>query len=516
MGKIIALANQKGGVGKTTTTINLSASLAALEKKVLVVDADPQANASSGLGIDIKNLDCSLYECLINGEEPQKAIVKTELEGLDVFPSHIDLVGAEIEMLNMEQREQILKRIIEPLKSAYDYILIDCSPSLGLITVNALTAADSVIIPVQCEYFALEGISKLLNTIKIIKSKLNPALEIEGFLITMYDSRLRVANQIYEEVKRPFQDLVFKTVIQRNVKLVEASSFGRGLEALLTPPDEVTTSGSSSISEIELTQIEPNPDQPRSIFEEDTLNELAQSIRTYGVIQPIILKDTGSGKYLIIAGERRYRAAVKAGLEKIPAYIKTAADENIAEIALIENIQREDLNAIETALAYQKLIDSNGFTQAELSERVGKKRTTIANYLRLLKLPAEIQVGLKDKRIDMGHARAMISIDDPEVQLALYEQIITQGLSVRNVEELARNASTGEDVKLQEATSPQPSRKILPEEFKILKEHLSSFFQTKVKLTYNEENGKGKITIPFQSEGELEDIMRLLDRMKER
>ena len=291
---------------------------------------------------------------------------------------------------------------------------------------------------------------------------------------------------------------------------------GRGGWGLLTPPAEVTTSGSSSISEIELTQIEPNPDQPRSIFEEDTLNELAQSIRTYGVIQPIILKDTGSGKYLIIAGERRYRAAVKAGLEKIPAYIKTAADENIAEIALIENIQREDLNAIETALAYQKLIDSNGFTQAELSERVGKKRTTIANYLRLLKLPAEIQVGLKDKRIDMGHARAMISIDDPEVQLALYEQIITQGLSVRNVEELARNASTGEDVKLQEATSPQPSRKILPEEFKILKEHLSSFFQTKVKLTYNEANGKGKITIPFQSEGELEDIMRLLDRMKER
>ncbi len=291
---------------------------------------------------------------------------------------------------------------------------------------------------------------------------------------------------------------------------------GRGLEALLTPPDEVTTSGSSSINEIELAQIEPNPDQPRSIFEEDTLNELAQSIRTYGVIQPIILKDTGAGKYLIIAGERRYRAAVKAGLEKIPAYIKTSADENIAEIALIENIQREDLNAIETALAYQKLIDSNGFTQAELSERVGKKRTTIANYLRLLKLPAEIQVGLKDRRIDMGHARVMISIDDPEVQLALYEQIITQGLSVRNVEELARNALAGEEVKPQEeAPSPQPSRKILPEEFKILKEHLSSFFQTKVKLTYNEESGKGKITIPFQSEGELESIMGLLDRMKE-
>ncbi len=288
---------------------------------------------------------------------------------------------------------------------------------------------------------------------------------------------------------------------------------GRGLDALLTPADEVTTSGSSSISEIELSQIQPNPDQPRSIFEEDTLEELAKSIRTYGVIQPIILKETGMGKYLIIAGERRYRGAVKAGLDKIPAYIKTAADEDIAEIALIENIQREDLNAIETALAYQKLIDSNGFTQEQLSERVGKKRTTIANYLRLLKLPAEIQVGLKDKRIDMGHARALISINDPELQLAFYEQIITQGLSVRNVEELVRNASDekGNDP----MKHPQnPSRKLLPDEFKILKEHLSTFFQAKVKLTYNEDSGKGKITIPFNSEGELESIMGLLDRMK--
>ncbi len=229
MGKIIAIANQKGGVGKTTTSVNLAASLGVLEKKVLLIDADPQANASSGLGINVENVDIGTYQLLEHTNTAREAIVKTDTPNLDIIPAHIDLVAIEIELVDKDQREYMLKKALQDIKDDYDYILIDCVPSLGLLTLNALTASDAVIIPIQCEYFALEGLGKLLNTVKSVQKIHNPELDIEGLLLTMYDSRLRLSNQVVEEVQKHFNDMVFKTIIQRNVKLSEAPSYGESI-----------------------------------------------------------------------------------------------------------------------------------------------------------------------------------------------------------------------------------------------------------------------------------------------
>lgn len=287
---------------------------------------------------------------------------------------------------------------------------------------------------------------------------------------------------------------------------------GRGLDALIST-DKVNTAGSGRIGEIAMRQIVPNPNQPRREFDPVALRELADSIREIGIVQPITLRDQGDGTYLIIAGERRWRASQMAGLDSIPAYVRTVDDENMMEMALIENIQREDLNALEIALAYQHLLEQYGLTQERLSERVGKNRSTITNYLRLLKLPATIQMGLKDRRVDMGHARALLAIDDPKLQIRAYNEIIERGLSVHKVEEMVRELSEGGSVKTAGGSRMKARGAKVSEEYKILKESLSNFFQTKVQLTCSDK-GKGKIVIPFANEREMEKIIEILDRLK--
>ena len=286
------------------------------------------------------------------------------------------------------------------------------------------------------------------------------------------------------------------------------SALGRGLGSLITM-DDVPARGSSAINDIPLSQIQPNPEQPRRTFDEEALDELAASIRELGIIQPLSLRKTGPDSYQIIAGERRFRAATRAGLTHVPAYIRTANEAELTEMALIENIQREDLNAIEIALAYEHLVETTGMTQEKISERVGKSRTAVTNYMRLLKLPAQVQMALKNKEIDMGHARALLSIDSPSVQIKLFKEIQKNGYSVRKVEELVHMLKSGEDV--QTAKKKIQTGNQLPEEFNILKERLASFFQTKVQMTCSPK-GKGKISIPFANEEELERIMNALDK----
>lgn len=287
-------------------------------------------------------------------------------------------------------------------------------------------------------------------------------------------------------------------------------ALGRGLNALITMDDN-ETKGSSYISEIALDKIKPNPDQPRVDFDDEAMEELSISIQKIGVIQPITLRELEDGGFQIIAGERRYRASLMANLKTIPAYVKTVEDEDVMEMALVENIQREDLNAIEIALTYQKLIDSQSLTQEQLSDRVGKKRATVANYMRLLKLPAVVQMGIKDKKIDMGHARALVAIDDPEVQLEIYNQIIKEGLSVRRVEAVVKD-KVAERLKDNESTPPKTRQKS-SDEFDVLRNHLSRFFDAPVEFNYNKK-GKGKITIPFKSNEDLERIIGIFDVIK--
>ena len=291
----------------------------------------------------------------------------------------------------------------------------------------------------------------------------------------------------------------------------KTNALGRGLDALIST-EPISTSGSSTINEIAIDQIEPNPNQPRREFDDEALKELASSIAQIGIIQPITLRQVTENRFQIIAGERRWRASQLAGLKAIPAYIRTISDENVMEMALVENIQREDLNAIEIALAYEHLLENTGMTQEKVSERVGKSRAAIANYLRLLKLPAQVQMALQKKEIDMGHARGLLSLDSPSLQIKLFKEIQKNGYSVRKVEELVQQLKNGEDI--ESGKKKIAAKAQLPEEFNILKQRLSSFLNTKVQMTCSPK-GKGKISIPFSNEEELEHIMNVFDKLKE-
>ncbi len=288
------------------------------------------------------------------------------------------------------------------------------------------------------------------------------------------------------------------------------TALGRGLDSLISM-DDIQTSGSSAINEIAISQISPNPEQPRSTFDEESLEELAASIREIGIIQPLTLRSVGGDSYQIISGERRFRAAKIAGLDSVPAYVRTANDSEMTEMALIENIQREDLNAIEIALTFKKLIDQYNLTQERLSERIGKKRATIANFLRLLKLPAEVQLGLRDKLIDMGHARALLAVEKPSLQLKLYNEILKKGLSVRQVEALAKQYNEKSEAEI--AETEQSTNRLTTKDYDILKKHLSATFHTPVKFSCDAA-GKGKITFPFQNEEELERLISIFDKLK--
>jgi ParB family chromosome partitioning protein len=300
-----------------------------------------------------------------------------------------------------------------------------------------------------------------------------------------------------------------RSVLGRGLDDIDA---GRGLDALIDTHSEVHTEGSSNLNEVEINMIEPNPNQPRREFDEDALQELATSIRELGIIQPITVRKQEGSKYQIIAGERRWRASQLAGLTTIPAYIVTVEDQNAMEMALVENIQREDLNAIEIALAYQHLAETTGMTQAKISERVGKSRAAVTNYMRLLKLPAQVQMALKNHEIEMGHARALLAIESPSQQIKLFKEVQQQQYSVRKVEELIQSLKSGNDVKT--AKGKIAAKAQLPEEFNILKERLAQFFQTKVQMTYSPK-GKGKITLQFDNEEQLERIMNALDGANE-
>ena len=553
MGRIIAIANQKDGVGKTTTSINLSASLAAKGKKVLVIDTDPQGNTTSGFGIEKNELEDTIYELILGECSIRDCIISNVIKNVSVVPSNVNLAAAEIELIGVDKKEFILKNEVDYVKDDYDFIIIDCPPSLNMLTINSMTTADSVLVPIQCEYYALEGLSQLIHTINLVKERLNPNLNIDGVVFTMYDSRTNLSMQVVENVKQNLNQKVYNTLIPRNIRLAEAPSYGmpinmydpksagaeaymqlaeevikksigengmaaRGLgkgldslipnalgetktkkEAVAKAKSEATTEEKEPQTLVKITKVEPNREQPRKNFDEDALQELAESIKQFGLLQPILVQDR-KDYYEIIAGERRWRAAKLAGLKEVPVIIRNYTEQEIVEISLIENIQREDLNPIEEAQAYKRLLTEFHLKQDEVAERVSKSRAAVTNSIRLLKLNEDVQRMVVDEMISTGHARALLAVENPEEQYNLAQRIFDEKLSVRDVEKLVKN--------LHKPAKPKKTDdKTMQVIYQDIEEKLKQKLGRKVTVTSRGE-GSGKIEIEFYNH---EDLDRLLD-----
>ena len=528
MSSVLAIANQKGGVGKTTTAINLGAALAALERRVLLVDCDPQGNATRGLGQEASAPN--LYHVLTGQAEAGAAIRSSGFPNLDLLPADRDLVGVEVEFVGLEGWQARLAEALAPVASGYDWVLLDCPPSLGHLTVLALVAAGGVLVPLQCEYFALEGVSELVSTIARVGASLNPGLEISGILLTMYDDRMNLTKDVERELRSHFGATALETVVPRNVRLAEAPSHGvpifgydirsRGAEAYLALARELRKGrvmtdkrrglgrglsallpAEEGVRTLPIDKLRPGRQQPRSAFDDAGLDDLAASIRAQGVIQPLIVTPAGAGSYTIVAGERRWRAAQRAGLKAVPVVVREVRDDrHQLELALVENLQRADLNPMEEAEAFHSLQESFGLSHEAIAERVGRARPAVSNTLRLLKLPDAVQEMLRSGQLTAGQARPLLALDDPAAILAMAERAVREGLSARALEGLAA------------AATPRPAsrkkKKSKPDEphAAAAAERLTQLLQTKVEIDRRRKGGQ--IRIQFHSE---EELMRLYD-----
>ena len=555
MAKVFAIANQKGGVGKTTTCINLAASLVATKRRVLLIDLDPQGNATMGSGVDKHGLENSVYDLLIGECDLAQAMHFSEHGGYQLLPANRDLTAAEVVLLEMQMKESRLRSALAPIRENYDYILIDCPPSLSMLTLNALVAADGVIIPMQCEYFALEGLSDLVDNIKRIAELLNPNLKVEGLLRTMYDPRLSLMNDVSAQLKEHFGEQLYDTVIPRNIRLAEAPSYGmpalaydktsrgaiaylalagemvrrqrknsrtaaaqansgipmavkkrglgRGLDALLSGPtvssleEQAVQADQRELQHLPLDLIQRGKYQPRRDMDPQALEELAQSIKAQGVMQPIVVRPIGSGRFEIIAGERRWRASQQAGQETIPAMVRDVPDETAIAMALIENIQREDLNPIEEAVALQRLQQEFQLTQQQVAEAVGKSRVTVANLLRLIALPEVIKTMLSHGDLEMGHARALLGLPENQ-QVEGARHVVARGLTVRQTEALVRQWLSGKQ---------EPAEPVKPDpDIARLEQRLAERLGSAVQIRHGKK-GKGQLVIGYNSLDELQGVL---------